>query len=192
MSGRWDPSLAFVMAGAVAVSGAGFQIYRRRGRRPLLAEECCLPAAKEVDAPLLLGSALFGVGWGLGGLCPGPALANLSACAPPARSRPSALPAAARCLTAAAAAAARARFCHAMPLVSSVCAGGSDCPMLRCPHPPRFTRHCLSRPAAAVVIGTASGGGSALPLGLFVAAMAAGMVLTEKANQPKPQQKKTA
>lgn len=88
LGGHWDPSLAFVMAGAVAVSTASFALYQRRGRRPLLAEQCSLPTKTEVDGHLILGSALFGVGWGLGGFCPGPALANLSACA----CRPGAMP----------------------------------------------------------------------------------------------------
>ncbi len=74
--GRWDPTLAFVMAGAVAVSAAGFAIARRR-ERAWLGSPFAIPTRRDLDARLLGGAALFGVGWGLVGLCPGPALANL-------------------------------------------------------------------------------------------------------------------
>src|SRR6478736_7328774 len=67
--GAWDPSLAVVMAAALAVSIPGFRLARRRVR-PLLAEQCFWPTKTEVDPPLVLGAALFGVGWGLVGLCP--------------------------------------------------------------------------------------------------------------------------
>ena len=75
--GAWDATLAFVMAGAVAVAGAGFALARRRSA-PLLAQRFAWPSRSDIDAPLLLGSALFGVGWGLAGICPGPALVNLA------------------------------------------------------------------------------------------------------------------
>jgi uncharacterized membrane protein YedE/YeeE len=75
LAGAWDPSLAFVVGGAVAVAFVAFRIAARRGasfrREPLQ-----LPAAKTIDARLIGGSAIFGVGWGLVGLCPGPAIAN--------------------------------------------------------------------------------------------------------------------
>jgi uncharacterized membrane protein YedE/YeeE len=79
--GRWDPSLAVVMAAALAVSSVGFWIARRRGR-PMFAAESLWPSRKDIDAPLVTGAALFGVGWGLVGLCPGPALENLTSLSP--------------------------------------------------------------------------------------------------------------
>lgn len=75
-SGTWDPSLALVMAGAVGVTAIAHQLSRRM-RAPLLAERFPQPP-RQVDARLLLGAGCFGVGWGLVGLCPGPALANLA------------------------------------------------------------------------------------------------------------------
>jgi uncharacterized membrane protein YedE/YeeE len=75
--GRWDPSLAFVMAAALAVSGAGYALAKRRPR-PLIAPQWNWPVGGVVDAPLVTGACLFGLGWGLVGLCPGPALVNLA------------------------------------------------------------------------------------------------------------------
>ena len=83
VTGRWDPSLAFVMAGAVAVSAAGYRVARRRGR-PVLAPRLDIPTRRDLDPRLLVGAALFGVGWGLVGLCPGPALTILSVVPAPA------------------------------------------------------------------------------------------------------------
>src|SRR5437868_5226915 len=80
--GAWDATLAFVMAGAVAVSSAGFALARRRGR-PALAPRHLWPTRNDIDAPLVAGSALFGLGWGLVGLCPGPALVNLAGLSAP-------------------------------------------------------------------------------------------------------------
>jgi len=74
--GSWDPSLALVMGGALAVSALGYRIARRRGS-PLLATRFSIPTRRELDPELLSGAALFGVGWGVGGFCPGPALAGL-------------------------------------------------------------------------------------------------------------------
>lgn len=79
LAGAWDPSLALVMGGALAVAAPAFAWARRPAARPLLAARFSMPERRAIDAPLLAGSALFGVGWGLGGLCPGPALAGLAA-----------------------------------------------------------------------------------------------------------------
>lgn len=73
ISGSWDPSLAFVMAGAIAFGIPGFA-YVKRHHNSLLELPVQLPAASQVDKKLLLGSLMFGVGWGLAGICPGPAL----------------------------------------------------------------------------------------------------------------------
>ncbi|PWC28338.1 DUF6691 family protein [Teichococcus aestuarii] len=81
LGGAWDPSLAFVMAGAVLTTALGYRLVLRRPR-PLLAEAFQLPTRRAVDGRLLLGAALFGIGWGLGGFCPGPALASLGLGAP--------------------------------------------------------------------------------------------------------------
>jgi uncharacterized membrane protein YedE/YeeE len=75
--GSWDPSLAFVMGGAVIVSGLGYRIARRRGI-PVLAPRLEIPARRDLDARLVGGAVLFGIGWGLVGLCPGPALVDLT------------------------------------------------------------------------------------------------------------------
>jgi uncharacterized membrane protein YedE/YeeE len=75
--GAWDPSLAFVLGGAVAVAMGGMAWIRRMSR-PLLADRFHLPMNSRIDAPLVIGSAIFGFGWGLGGFCPGPAMASLS------------------------------------------------------------------------------------------------------------------
>jgi uncharacterized membrane protein YedE/YeeE len=79
--GRWDPTLAFVMAGALAVSAAGYALARRIGK-PVLAPRHLWPPARAIDRPLLGGAALFGIGWGLVGLCPGPAIENLAGLSP--------------------------------------------------------------------------------------------------------------
>lgn len=76
VAGDWDPTLAFVMGGAILVAGPAYRLIFRR-RRPVLAEDFDLPTKKSVDARLLGGSALFGVGWGLSGFCPGPAVVAL-------------------------------------------------------------------------------------------------------------------
>jgi uncharacterized protein len=75
-AGHWDPSLAFVMIGAVAVAAVGFALGRRR-IASVLGGKFHVPAATRIDAPLVLGAALFGIGWGLIGFCPGPAITAL-------------------------------------------------------------------------------------------------------------------
>lgn len=77
VAGPWDPTLVFVLGGAVAVSALGVLVSRRM-TRPALAQRFDLPTRTRIDRPLILGAALFGVGWGLSGFCPGPALASLS------------------------------------------------------------------------------------------------------------------
>ena len=79
--GAWDPSLAVVMAAALAVAIPGFMLTGRRGQ-PILARQNFLPTKTQLDAPLLLGAGLFGIGWGLVGLCPGPALESLATLSP--------------------------------------------------------------------------------------------------------------
>jgi uncharacterized protein len=78
VAGQWDPTLAFVMAGGLAIAFPGFRLVAKR-RQPLCAERFSLPAAKAVDSRLLGGAAIFGIGWGLVGYCPGPALAAAAA-----------------------------------------------------------------------------------------------------------------
>ena len=79
--GNWNPQLAFVMGGAVLTTLIGYRLVLRRPR-PLLEASFQLPTATRFDRRLVGGAALFGVGWGLAGYCPGPALASLGASAP--------------------------------------------------------------------------------------------------------------
>ena len=76
-AGGWDPSLAFVMAGALAVTFFGYRLVRRR-ERPLAADAFDFPTRRDIDGRLIAGSAIFGIGWGLVGYCPGPAIASLA------------------------------------------------------------------------------------------------------------------
>jgi len=75
LAGRWDPSLAFVMAGAIAVGAVAFAFGKRRARS-FLGAAMHVPTRRDVDARLVLGSVVFGVGWGVAGFCPGPALVS--------------------------------------------------------------------------------------------------------------------
>ena len=76
-SGRWDPSLMFVLGGAVMVAIPGVMLQRRLAR-PVLDERFHLPETRAIDRRLLIGSTMFGLGWGLAGFCPGPAVSALS------------------------------------------------------------------------------------------------------------------
>jgi uncharacterized membrane protein YedE/YeeE len=76
IAGDWDPSLALVMAGAVAVSFVAFRVAGTR-TASFLGEAFQIPPRRAIDAPLVVGAMLFGVGWGLAGLCPGPAITAL-------------------------------------------------------------------------------------------------------------------
>ena len=76
VAGAWDPTLAFVMGAAILPSAIAYLI-RRRMDRPLLETRFSIPESRTLDRPLLIGAALFGIGWGLVGFCPGPALAGL-------------------------------------------------------------------------------------------------------------------
>lgn len=79
ITGKWDPSLAFVMGGALMVTLIAFALAPRTGKRPWFAEKFELPTRKDIDIKLIGGAALFGIGWGLAGYCPGPAFASLYA-----------------------------------------------------------------------------------------------------------------
>ncbi|MDX5366482.1 MAG: YeeE/YedE family protein [Alphaproteobacteria bacterium] len=76
IAGNWDPTLAFVMGGAILVAFPAFQWGTRRAK-PMFAEKWSLPDRSDIDARLLAGAALFGIGWGIAGFCPGPALAAI-------------------------------------------------------------------------------------------------------------------
>ncbi|MFS2136420.1 DUF6691 family protein [Duganella sp. Dugasp56] len=76
LAGKWDPSLAFVMAGAILIGFFAF-LYAGRRQTTLLGMELKLPTSKNIDRRLIIGSILFGAGWGLAGFCPGPALVGL-------------------------------------------------------------------------------------------------------------------
>lgn len=77
VTGSWNPSLAFVMIGAIAVAYFAFHIATRQSKT-ILGEQIVLPAKKEIDARLIVGSITFGIGWGLAGYCPGPAIASIA------------------------------------------------------------------------------------------------------------------
>jgi uncharacterized membrane protein YedE/YeeE len=81
--GRWDPSLMFVMGAALAVAAAGFYIAEKRGKS-VFGDPLSLPVKSEIDPRLLTGALVFGVGWGLAGVCPAPAIVNLGFASAPA------------------------------------------------------------------------------------------------------------
>lgn len=83
-SGSWDPSLAFVMAGAVGVYAIAYRWIMRHRRDPWFDLRFHLPTRRDLDLQLVAGSALFGIGWGLAGLCPGPAIVAASSGSPSA------------------------------------------------------------------------------------------------------------
>src|SRR4030095_9333295 len=76
LAGLWDPSLLFVMGGAIAVGVIAYRVAHQRAA-PLLGSAMHLPAARQIETRLIMGSLVFGVGWGLAGFCPGPALVSL-------------------------------------------------------------------------------------------------------------------
>jgi uncharacterized protein len=76
-TGQWDPSLLFVMLGAILVYAVGYRLVVKKPK-PLFAESFQLPTRRKLDRSLALGAAIFGAGWGLAGFCPGPALASLA------------------------------------------------------------------------------------------------------------------
>ncbi len=77
-TGAWDPSLGLVMAGAIAIHLVGYRWIIQRPS-PLLAQRFCIPTRRDISPRLVFGAALFGLGWGLGGLCPGPSLVGVGA-----------------------------------------------------------------------------------------------------------------
>lgn len=79
ISGHWDPSLALVMLAAVSVFGVGYNMFIKHKSKPILAPSFSLPSKTDIDKPLIIGAILFGFGWGLAGICPGPAISNISA-----------------------------------------------------------------------------------------------------------------
>ncbi|MAA80264.1 MAG: hypothetical protein CL916_13500 [Deltaproteobacteria bacterium] len=71
----WDPSLAFVMAGAIAIHGTTYFLFRKQ-KKPFFAPSFSKPATSNIDSKLIIGALMFGLGWGLGGFCPGPAIVS--------------------------------------------------------------------------------------------------------------------
>ena len=81
ITGAWDLTLVLVMGGALAVTAIAFPLVTRKSH-PLLTEKFSLPARKDIDMELVTGAVLFGIGWGIAGLCPGPAIAGLASLSP--------------------------------------------------------------------------------------------------------------
>ena len=84
IGGEWDPSLAFVMGGALCIYGLGYWRLTKPGLAPLFAAEFSIPTATGLDPRLLCGAAIFGIGWGVAGFCPGPALTAAASLSPSA------------------------------------------------------------------------------------------------------------
>lgn len=82
VSGSWDPSLAFVMIGAIGVYIISYPLILKMRKKPLLEDDFHIVKANHIDKKLIIGEALFGIGWGLTGICPGPGVANLITLAP--------------------------------------------------------------------------------------------------------------
>ena len=80
--GHWDPSLALVLIGAVGIYGTAYHIAKRK-EKPLMAAKFSLPTNVKIDRRLIIGSAIFGIGWGIAGLCPGAAFTSLASFQPP-------------------------------------------------------------------------------------------------------------
>ncbi|MFT8656681.1 MAG: DUF6691 family protein [Acetobacter papayae] len=78
LAGVWNPALLFVLGGAVCVAFVGVRLARHL-KRPVLDQAFALPVARQIDAPLVVGNCLFGLGWGMAGFCPGPAVASVGA-----------------------------------------------------------------------------------------------------------------
>lgn len=76
LTGAWDPALGFVMGSAVIAYAILFRVIQRRRKHPVFEPKFHLPTRRDLDLPLVLGAALFGIGWGLGGLCPGPGIVS--------------------------------------------------------------------------------------------------------------------
>jgi uncharacterized protein len=77
LAGQWDPSLIFVMGGALGVAAIGYRLVFRSVRKPVFGNDFAVPRSRGLDWPLVAGSALFGVGWGIAGFCPGGAVPAL-------------------------------------------------------------------------------------------------------------------